>query len=241
MSAIKSFFRRLRVNFKAQSAIYIALTVLMLFAIYIIRGGQPCTYSQALRRAQRAAFMGPGETVEKLTPADGLHEGVYVLREGDGFALGVTERQTVTGLIFPFSLTDAYILPVDTRPGVTFATVCPHVGGGPEGPNYLFVFDDYPNANRAELELRYNGDGTDAVSAQKRLTLAAWREHDSMFTFVFGADTPKGDALEVDGNLGADFYYGEDTRSKWGVDVSLKLYDIDGGLIAQENALWGLY
>ena len=237
MMAFKSFFRRLRVNAKVQTVIYIALSALMLFAMYILRDGQPCTCLQALRRAERASFMGPGEIVEKLPISDGLHEGVYVLREGDGFALGVTERQTV-GSIFRFSHTDAHILPVDTRPGVTFATACPQVGG-PDGPNYLFVFDDYPLARRAELELRYIGDDPDTGS--ECLTLEAMREIDGMFTFVFGSDTQNRDALDVDGHFGNDFYYGEDTLLKWGVDLSLRLYGEGGDLIAEEHALWDLY
>ena len=63
MAALKAFFRRIRPGTRARAFIYIALTVLLIFGMYVLRGGQPATYMRAIRRAERAAFMGPGEVI----------------------------------------------------------------------------------------------------------------------------------------------------------------------------------
>lgn len=267
MTVLRRFYYRIKPTVRARVFIYLALTAALIFAAFVLRGGQPATYMMAVRRAEQAELMGPGEVIRVIDldgRAEEQYKRIYVLRESDCMALAVASRQSFSGLVLRYTDTDAALIPVEMRDGAALGSVSRYVGNGLNEPKYIFAFDDYPQAVRAELTAAYDESGLTlnwyAPSESGELThfnetgdvhlvytAQAEREDEGMFIFSFDAKDREGASFtgQAEERLFMEtawygFYYGEDMAGRRGLEISISFYDASGNLIAEESALWGI-
>lgn len=238
----------LRLPRPIRAAANILLILVLAFLFYYSLGCPAFTTEQAFRRAEKANLVGPSTIVDILDRDD--------YDKFDQTIVGETEN----GILF-YCTQDVFNPIFSYREKMGPITVL----APPSGPfnwgldSYghslpVYVFDDYPEAVRAELELHiqgtvdYNSNGVAHTETfEKHYTTTAGRETDGFFRFLL--DAPYTDVPFLGQRLGNDgfaLYYlsqvctvdiwsNESREAEHAIPATVRLYDENGTLIAEEN------
>lgn len=203
----------------------IALTV---FLIYIFAGSPAFTVAAAFRRAEKAQLVGPSEILAQLHPT-GTEYDHLVLASTDG---------SVT--LFAYDRWDSRLTTLVYRPKTGPVTVAAapgdvHFWSASTANVPVFVFDSYPNAVRAELELTLS-TSYDGEDFEKTYHLESDREGSGYFAFTLEARKnpalgPEGRAIYLLQNICSNSM--ADTLDV-AIPATVRLYDAQNILIAEE-------
>lgn len=246
MKSIKNTWLRLPRHIRAAANILLVLVLVFLF--YYSLGCPTFTTEQAFRRAEKANLVGPSTIV------DILDQETY-----DEFDQTIV-AETEYGVIF-YCTDDTWEPVFSYREKMGSLTVLapPSLpfGWGLDSWNRslpVYVFDDYPEAVRAELDLHIQGtyeyssnSVPQVVEFDKAYSLSAHREKDGFFRFFINA--------EFTGNIWTDETLGADGFAPWylsqvctvdmwssesrevepAIPATVRLYDENDTLIIEES------
>lgn len=177
-----SLWNRVPVKFRAcWNLLAIGLCLVL---IYICMGSPVLTVRGAYRRAEKANLVGPGEILAVLEPEGQTYSRLVLAQEETGVMLYAWDRWNAEAREFVY-LAKEDPLTIAAAPGQellwtqTQATL----------PVYLF--DDCPDAVRAELELTIQGE-YEAEPYTKIYPLTAAREGDGYFAFCIHTNSSGG-------------------------------------------------
>lgn len=204
-------------------------------ALYTFAGSPTLTLEQEYRRAEKAHLVGPARilgTVELETDFLSYWD-MLIADDGDGiifFCYNYPDFAELdqTELIYRKKTGDITVLsapfPNESREHTTVAKLP------------VFIFDEYPEAVRAELDLTLNTT-YDGKNFQKHYTLKSRREVSGYFQFTLGSVNPEG--------LGAEGYaiqvftlisgYGGRSMDDYSIPAEVRLYDADNQLICEKT------
>lgn len=228
--------------------IFCAVCVVLLTILYYIALGVPTlTFEQEFRRAEKANLIGPSKIVDVVG-------GIY--DEFDKMIVGETEH----GICFfggekidisrgsNFTREEMmYTFSYREKTGDITVIAAPnrvaHFWGifGISLP--VYVFDDYPEAVRAELELTITGTETRFVnnetvttSFSEQFFAEADRTAEGFFRFLLNDQgTPRAHALKLLSRLSGNEMYNTDENIHTVVPGIVRLYDADGKLILERE------
>lgn len=242
---MKDFFKKCREKLhafldriprKIQVAVNLLLICILPFFIYIFQGSPAFSLEQKYRRAETANLVGPAEILGVET-INSTYGGTLVVADaGDGVILyvePVSWAERMNTLIY--------------REKVGDVSVCgtPQVYGSitPEGDDLtLIVFDDWPEAVRAELDIELSWENSETNKAfRKQYTLTADRKTPGYFrmdmeyewsAFPDGMEYAEGMAIHqfATACFGMSYSY---TGLEY--PATVRLYDKAGSLICQRS------
>lgn len=217
---------------KARIAIHICVIFLSLIALYTFFGAPTLSAAQAFRRYEKANMVGPAQILGtvKLEEGYGSYRQMLIADDGDAISLFFYDHAAHEDpkLIYREKTGDLTVLgapyPTDAR---TRKTNCFYP---------IFLFDEYPEAVRAELELtlsaEYFGEGF-----EKTYSLTAQRSNPGYFKFLLRTYNRsglgvEGYAIQVMALISG--YEGKSFRD-WSVPVTVKLYNEADELICERS------
>ena len=182
MKTLKTLWRRLPVKLRA--CVNLVSIGLCLVLIYIFLGSPAFTVEMAYRRAEKANLVGPGSILATLEP-QGQAYSHLVLAQGDtGVMLYAWDRWNRDQREFVYIETDGP-LTLAAAPGQELLWLQTHA------TLPLYLFDDYPEAVRAELDLTLSGE-YEGDWYTKTYPLTARREGEGYFAFLLQTDSAQG-------------------------------------------------
>lgn len=197
---------------------------LCLVLIYIFLGSPALTAEMAYRRAEKANLVGPGEVLAVLEPAGQAYSHLVLAQEDEGVMLYAWDRWNRDRRAFVYLEKDGP-LTLAAAPGRELLWLQTHA----ILPVYLF--DNCPEALRAELELTLNGEYQGELHTVT-YSLAARREGEGVFAFTIRSGTCLGaegyllsQLRHVTGNSAADTSHTE-------IRAAVRLYDAEGALLS---------
>lgn len=168
---------KLQISRRLQVVINLLLIAVLIFALYIF-SGCPCSLEQFFRRMEKANHIGPGEIlgIEEVR-GDGAPQ-VVLADGGDAVTLAAI-GQTSDG---SYRAKDLFYLKKTGDITVAVAPVNLRFDyGNKENSITIFVFDGYPQATRAQLELEVFWDDGSLPIYRNRYTLDSERETEGYF------------------------------------------------------------
>ena len=215
---------------KRRAAINFLLTLLFSLGLYILLGCPPFTPEQQFRRVEKANLVGPAMI---LGTEEISHAGNYqliVAEEKDAvilysFSADYPEDDT---FVYRKKAGDTTVLAVSTNQVSWYYD--------DEAALNLVVFDEFPQAVRAELDFSLSAVVND-LPFEKDYSLSADRRNEGYFLFRYGVSGsphvgPEGAALhafkEISGNNG-------DTYIDVAVPVTVRFYTESDTLIAERS------
>lgn len=243
MRKVKELLSRIPRPVKALFFVLCALSVALLY--YIAKDSPTLSFEQEFRRAEKANLVGPSRIIEVWDSQCSDFEQMIVGETDHGICFFGSYSTTVhysssfqrEETLFTFSYRektgDLTVLAAPTRSSPIFEEI------GYSLP--VYIFDNYPQAMRAELELTVTGSNTRVVSGEKvttnyskRFAAKAERTGEGFFRFLLEAKTaPNTYALQMLSELSGNVMYGggEDTV----VPGTVRLYDAEGNLILEQE------
>lgn len=214
---------------KVRICLNILAIALMVFLIYVFAGSPAFTVTTAFRRAEKAQLVGPSEILAQLKPSGTEYDHLVLADTHDSVTLFAYDRwnSRLTTLVYhektgPITVTAA--------PGST------HFWAASSASVPVFIFDSYPDAVRAELDLTlsasYGGE-----DFEKTYYLTAEREADGYFAFTLKArNAPtlgaEGKAIYILQTICSNSM--ADTLDV-SIPATVRLYDAQDTLIAEET------
>lgn len=208
-------------------AVHILCIILCIPLIYTFAGSPVFSVQDAYRRAEKANLVGPGEIHGKLKLEDADYKWLILASNADGVMLYAYDGAHSEKNEF-FYLEKTGSLTLAAAPGDELLWV------QTEANLPLFLFDEYSDAVRAELELTISAE-YQGESSQKTYCLEARRENPGYFQFDLSA--------KRGGGLGAEGYGLYMLRNVLGysmadtLDISfpavVRLYDEAGVLLKE--------
>lgn len=219
----------------------IILILLMIYLFYLSIGAPAFTTEQAFRRAEKINMVGPGEIIDTLAWSEYPMFETLIVAETEEGVIFFGEYRTGDSSAWPKWLNIEYRKPIFSyREKTGDLTVL----GAPVGlfgmadmgfvTSYpLYVFDDYPEAVRAELEMTVTGYST-VPEASCTVTAEAIRQEDGFFRFLL--ENGNRSALDHVAHVSSgDFYFRwlTDSERSASIPVTVRLYDENDRLLLE--------
>lgn len=168
---------------KTRIAINLLAIFLLCFALYIFLGCPTFTPEQRYRRAERTHMVGPAKILGIYDSESPGYQYVLVADEGDGviFYLYSDVRGSKENLYYREKTGDLTVLAAPNIPAYSSDAQVLNLP--------VFLFDNYPEAVRAELEFTLSETVND-VYFEKTYRLESTREEDGYFHFNIHAEAP---------------------------------------------------
>lgn len=222
---MKKFWKRLPVKVQACANGVGILACLVL--IYIFLGSPVLTAEMAFHRAEKANLVGPGEVLATLKPQGQEYSHLVLAEAEEGVMLYAWDRWNVEAREFVYLAKDGP-LTVAAAPGKELLWLQTHASL----PVYLF--DDYADAVRAELDLTLTGE-YEGDFYHNTYQLESNREGEGYFAFEIQTDSSDGwegqrltKLRNVTGNSMAD-------TAQTVIHAAVRLYDANGDLLVDTN------
>lgn len=219
------------------------LLILLLFLFYLSIGAPAFTTEQAFRRAEKINMVGPGEIVDTLGWSDYPMFETLIVAETEEGVVFFAEYPMGDSDAWPKSLNIEYPTPLFSyrkKTGDITILGAPVGMFGIADSGYvdaypIYVFDDYPEALRAELEITITGISQDSTDVY-RLQSEADRTGDGFFRFILDPGGSKA-ADFISHVSNGDFWFRSLTDSERDarIPVTLRLYDEDDTLIVEKE------
>lgn len=254
MKTIKRLW--LNIPRKIRICINILAILLLLFVVYILLDCPAFTPEQHFRRLEKANLVGPAKIIETIDPPNGEYEHIIVADDGDGVILYSYDnpeyRWAWNGFLYR-----------EKSEGITVFPAPNHLYFGAELYTMdvpVLVFHDYPDACRAELELRFdenigvpittweNGEKVKLGYFEKDYLLEATSDIPGYFRFNLHAESEdwyvdeygfdRGTPLGKEGLALQTFCRMIDMNRAYlqeYVTATVRLYDADDRLIVEET------
>lgn len=223
-------------NWKRRTFIVGALSAILSILMYLALGSPVFTAEQAFRREEARQMLGPA-TILGTESIDCVHYGylyntLVVAKTDHGSILYCTRLNHAEELYYRENSSDLTVMALPNG-GMSWYY---------EEPRQLNVilFDDYPNAVRAELEMLVKSSDSPMPGIQYHYKLTAQRQNAGYFRFIhtiYGSDYIDNDNMamkiltDITSRADVDeFYYWE--RS---IPATIRLYDQDGNLIVEKT------
>lgn len=163
--------------------INITAIALVLFLRYIFAGAPAYSMENAFRRAENAKLVGPSEILDTITVDIGSYNRLIVADDGDGAILytwlvsGTTHSSMSGKLVYRKKTGGVTVVPAPAH-GLMFT--------GESASLPVIVFDEFPDAVRAELDLHLYETGNAGANPPASLdfNLTADREVEGYFLFT---------------------------------------------------------
>lgn len=222
-------------NWKQKTLIAGLITILVTFLIYLSLGSPVFTVEQAFRIETARNLLGPATILGKES-IDCVHYGynynTLIVAETDhGSILYCTRLNHAEELYYRENNTDLTVMALPNG-GMSWYY------GEPRQLNVI-LFDDYPDAVRAELEMLVKSDSPIA-GIQYHYKLTAQRQNAGYFRFIhtiYGSDYIDNDnmAMKILTDITSkshvdEFYYWECT-----IPATVRLYDQNDNLIVEKT------
>lgn len=208
----------------------------LILTLYTFIGAPTLTIEQRFRRAEKAHLVGPSQILgytELETDFYGGYWNMLIADDGDGitffcYAYSESDKLSQTELIYRKKTGDITVLsapfPQDNRDQTTFAKLP------------VFVFDDYPEAVRAELDITLNALYKETYFT-KTYSMTSNRENPGYFQFALTSANLEG--LGVEGYaiqvLTLISGYGGRSIPTSSIPATVRLYDGDDRLICERD------
>lgn len=242
MKSVKRFWGNL--SRKVKIAITLLALFLMGFALYIFIGGPAFTAEQRFRRAERANMVGPASIVATYDFTNGSYEHLIVADDSDGvifYAFSGREGYTTEHLYYREKTEDLTVLAAPVLEHFSYWEY--------ELELPVFLFDNYPAAQRAQLQFTLSETVND-VYFEKEYILNSVREENGFFRFNLHAESTNwyiDDWGRAQGTpLGAEGVVLEQFSQMCGYDdsfnlrpqiVTVRLWNSNDELILEEDIL----
>lgn len=210
--------------------------ICLLLMLYTFTGSPSLTIEPQFRRAEKAHLVGPSDILgytELETDLRGGHWNMLIADDGEGvifycYAYSDPSKIRDTELIYRKKTGDLTVLsapyPQDDRTGLTTAALP------------VFLFDEYPEAVRAELDITlsitYRGE-----FFEKTYCLSSVRENPGYFQFTLSTANLQG--LGIEGYaiqvLTLISTYGGRTMPDVSFPAAVRLYNSENELICEES------
>ncbi|MBQ9148860.1 MAG: hypothetical protein IJX69_04750 [Oscillospiraceae bacterium] len=221
--------RWLRIPRKQRAVVHILMIVLLSFMLYILLGCPPLTAEQRFRRVEKANLVGPSMI---LGTEDLSSNRLIIAEEKDAVILYSYPAAYPENDIFVYreKAGDVTVLAAPTNDMIWYYDE--------EAALDVIVFDDFPQATRAELDFTL-AVTVNNVPFEKHYSLHAQRERDGYFLFSYTTEgnpylTAEAPALEafiaICGSNG-------DTYIDFAVPVTVRLFDEQDTLIAERSLI----
>lgn len=220
-----------RLSYRRKILIYLLVILTLASCLYLFAGCPPVSEEHRYYRAARDYMVGPGEIIAHLELEQMDYTDLIIAEDGDEVILYITEE-------YDFSPAE---LSCRKKTGdLTVLTApCYRSGLWSNGTDLrlpVFLFDEYPDAVRAEMEVtlsaRYG-----AETFRKTYELSAAREYEGFFQFDIYAH--RSDGLKAEGYALYTFsrLTGNTTASNMltAVPVTVRLYDDADRLITERS------
>lgn len=239
MRKLKQFWKS--IPRKGKIAINLLLMALVSFGIYLFLGCPAFTAEQRYRRAERAHMVGPAKILEIYAPEGSNYQYVLVAEEPGAVIFYLYSD-------IPGSTGDLYYR---EKTGDLTVLAAPNILPGSSSMQVVdlpvFLFDEYPEALRAELEITLSETVNDEYF-EKTYHLESSREAEGYFHFNIHAEA-EGTYTDLYGftlpnELGAEGIVLRQFSQMCGYadsfnlrpqPVTVRLYDESGALILEET------
>lgn len=226
-------------------ACFFALLALFMAVVYYIALGCPTTFRQEFRRAERAHMVGPSEIVDtlnanvcefqKMIVGETQHGVCFFGRYGSSVSGGKHSGRWHYRFFYHEKTGDITILAAPEYFGFTW-----------DYPGYdlpVYIFTDYTQAVRAEIDLTINGTHTENTNGQtvttklsKIFTGEATLVDSGVFRYIFTSEDVEGSyALFHLAHISSGTYTTLYNISATSVTALVRLYDETGALITEET------
>ncbi len=221
-----------RIPRKLRAITNLVLITAFAMALYVFIDSPAFSEEVQYRREERANHVGPAQILDML-PLDSFYryEKVLLADDGDGVILYQYDENR-GDLTYRKKTGDITVLAL---PGDSFSTSEWQRQKSAEHP--IFVFDDYPDAVRAELNItlscEYNSE-----NFQKAYTLEARRQSPGYFLFTLCVSNPnglgaEGEALYQLSHISSDVAYGRFFDVAF--PATVRLYDETDALVCERS------
>lgn len=212
---------------KFQALRNLVLILLLLGLVYLLLDCPPLTAESRFRRAEKEYMVGPSRILGQEELAGGPYDRLILADNGDSVILYAYESELVNShtLVCREKMGDVTVLAAPAMHHYYYL--------GARKALDIFVFDDFPDAVRAELEVTLQGQVNSDVF-HNTYPLEAQREKEGYFHFQIqpAASDAEGYAMgifaQISGNYGDSFAYES-------VPVTVRLYDGADILLAERS------
>lgn len=245
MNKMRDLLSRIPRPVKALFFVLCALSVALLY--YIAKDSPTLSFEQEFRRAEKANLVGPSRIVEVMdSHCSDFHQ--MIVGETDhgicffgGYSLTVhydsNFKREETWFTFSYreKTGDITVLAAPNGSHFSWDVLTYYLP--------VYVFDNYPQAVRAELELTVTGSDTRGINGEKvttnfskRFTATSERTGEGFFRFLLEAKgSPNTYALELLSDLCGTEMYSSDPNIDAVVPGTVRLYDAEGKLILEHE------
>lgn len=240
MKKLYKWFRRLPRSMKAVLNLVLLAVVLLLF--YISIGSPAFTPEQQFRKEEKSYFLGPAKILDNISleKYTGYHpcNRLILATSDEGVTLFQCDEMDleINRLVYRKKQGNVTVLSLPTMGfrNYSFATYA-----SLEIP--VIVFDSFPNAVRAEIEIELSASYGNQENFQKVYALSAKREAEGYFLFTLSASAKsKFDQLGAEGEA---FYFltalSDDRPMNSYVDraipVTVRFYDQSDNMVAERD------
>ena len=214
---------------------YFLATLCFVFLFYIFMGAPSLSREHRYRRVERSHFVGPGKILGYETVSGGMYTDAVVARTKEGVIVATMIPDIEDGDLLVY-------VPITGKITVTAApqVLAPKDIDFQKDTLTVFAVDDYPQAVRAEMDLKLYWQQFEEEEAERPVFhLQAKREQEGYFRFdapfeSLDEDSPERQALKL-------FSQSVRAGAQWNsvpedaFQATLRLYDMQGNLVAEET------
>ena len=220
-----------RLSYQWKLLVYTAVILLLAFCLYFFAGSPPLSMEHRYYRAARDHMVGPGRIIAHLELEQMDYTDLIIAEDGEDLILYIVEENE-------FSPAE---LACRQKTGDLTVLAAPCFRGGLWSNAYeqhlpVFLFDEYPDAVRAEMEVTLSARyGTEEFS--KTYALESRREYAGFFQFDIYVHNSEGlgaegYALYTFSNLSSNSL---SAHMNTAVPVTVRLYDTKDSLLLERS------
>ncbi len=210
--------------------------------LYIFIGAPPLSDEQRYRRAEKAHLVGPAEILD-IIELDPLYENSYeymlIADTEDAVIMFLwnTNQHPNESLVYREKMGDVTVYAAPTAIWYELWERRPEI----ELP--ILLFDNYPRAVRAELDLTLSADKYDDYTFTKDYALEAQRKNPGYFCFYIQASDysssgdDEGAVLASFSSFTSHYEISESIAIRTSIPATVRLYDANNSLIHEETVI----
>ena len=236
----KSFWKRLTRPVKV--LILLIGSLVTSFLLYIFIGAPPLSDEQRYRRTEKAHLVGPAEILDiiELTPLyESSYEYMLIADTKDAVIMYLwnTQRNPSERLVYREKMGDVTVYAAPTAIWYELWERRPEI----ELP--ILLFDNYPQAVRAELDLTLSADKYGDYTFTKDYALEAQRKKTGYFCFYIQASDysssgdDEGAVLSSFSSFTSHYEISESIDIRTAIPAMVRLYDSKNNLIHEETVM----
>lgn len=228
----------------AQVVICILFSLVLIAALYVSWGCPTLSMRQEFRRAEKAHLVGPSKIVDTVTDAYSEYDKMFVGETEHGicfFGKNSTQRPSSS-----FQET-SYHFTYREKTGDLTVAAAPNIFGGFWDMRScslpVYLFDEYPQAVRAELEVTISGQFHHFVNSNETIEdykevfhASATRTEKGFFRFILTSETAQqSKVLAMFSNVSNSYIYLSSEEAEATILAAVCLFDAQGNLILERD------